>query len=143
MIGTHGRSVYVLEAGPLEEWSAEVAGRPMHLFGIKPALAHRPQRSDPPPAKGTYIASNPPYGATIFYHLKTAVEAAPQIVISDGSGKPLARLNGSKEAGLNRVVWDLRPGERSDAVAPGEYTVTLTVGERSQSRTLRVEVPTR
>ena len=54
----------------------------------------------------------------------------------------VARLTGSKEAGLQKVVWNLR-GMEEDAplVEPGDYTVTLKVGEQTLTKKLTVEKP--
>ena len=68
-------------------------------------------------------------------------------------------LDGKKEAGINRVNWDLRYrapaepteeqrrameqgfgfGPRGPMVEPGEYTVKVSAGSNEVSKTLRVE----
>src|SRR5262249_35764212 len=44
----------------------------------------------------------------IDYYLKTAPSGNVRISISDKSGKLVREMMGTKEAGVNRVVWDLR-----------------------------------
>jgi hypothetical protein len=75
----------------------------------------------------------------------------------------IREINGAKEAGLNRAVWDLRhaspieitPGQqggggggggggffgggRGPRAAPGEYTIRLTAAGKQSTKTVRVE----
>ena len=58
----------------------------------------------------------------------------------------MREIAGTKEAGINRIVWDLRvaapagvPNTRGPFVLPGTYTVKLTAEGREMTRTLQVE----
>jgi hypothetical protein len=51
--------------------------------------------------------ANPPYGASINYYLKAATEGDVKLEIKDAGGKIVRTLDGTKEAGINRVWWDL------------------------------------
>jgi hypothetical protein len=51
---------------------------------------------------------NPPYGAPIAYHLKSAPKDDVKITVADASGRTIRTLTGTKEVGINRVWWDLR-----------------------------------
>src|SRR5438445_10813639 len=51
---------------------------------------------------------NPPYGATINYWLKSAPTGDVTLTMQDAGGKTIRTLKGTKNAGLNRVWWDLR-----------------------------------
>ena len=66
-----------------------------------------------------FTAPNPPNGAMIDYYLKTKPEGNVRITISDTSGKVVRELTGTKEAGVNRVVWDLRMGAPGQALGGG------------------------
>jgi photosystem II stability/assembly factor-like uncharacterized protein len=133
VIGTHGRSVYVLDVAPLEELTPQVLSAGAHLFEVKPVAAGKRRPTDPPAAK-SYAAPNPPAGAVIYYHLKAAPAGPVSVVITDASNKVVATLAGATTAGLHRLVWDLKP-----AAAPGEYAVTVKAGERSLTKKVRVE----
>ncbi|HWO89513.1 MAG TPA: hypothetical protein VNL98_10225, partial [Gemmatimonadales bacterium] len=41
--GTHGRSIYVMDIGPLEEVTDSILRAPAHLFAIEPALLYTPR----------------------------------------------------------------------------------------------------
>ncbi len=137
VIGTHGRSIYVMNIAPLEEMSAKVLAADMHLYNVRPAVAFTVNETDPP--KG-FVASNPPYGATIYFHLLKEPVQAPTLTITDPAGKKLAFLTGAQRAGLQAVTWNLRrQGDKATLVPAGEYGVRLHVGERDLAKKVRVE----
>ena len=110
--------------------------------------------------------NNPPKGAILTYHLASAPEDGVQMTITDADGNTVRSLRSRNEddkkedgpyipaqAGWNRFVWDLRydkvgtiNGKDAAAeikvdgamVAPGDYTVTLTAGDESQTQTVTV-----
>jgi photosystem II stability/assembly factor-like uncharacterized protein len=140
VIGTHGRSVYVLDVWPLQELTAEARAQAAYLCDVRPALAYDPRLGRGSTPGKTFLGSNPPYGATIWFHLR---EAGPATVTIRDGGEVVARLTGGGKAGLQSVQWGLRrdagPGEEARRVAAGDYAVTLTVAGRSISKTVRVE----
>jgi photosystem II stability/assembly factor-like uncharacterized protein len=146
VIGTHARSVYVMDIAPLEEMTDKVMASDVYLFTVKPATTVMVKTRDEMTASNGvtrhYTALNPEFGAAIYYYLKTAVTAPPTLTINDGDKKVIARLTGSKDAGLHHVVWNLR-GSEEDAprVEAGDYTVTLKVGEQTLTQKVTVEKP--
>jgi photosystem II stability/assembly factor-like uncharacterized protein len=146
VVATHGRSLFVMDIGPLEEMTPEVLSASAYLFDIKPAVLFHYGRSRGYQGAKLYTAPNPPYGATIHYYLKTAAREPVQITITDPPGHIIAKLKGTQEAGLHRVHWRLDHGERDDEpgpygplVAPGDYVVKLRVGRQVLAKTVRVE----
>jgi photosystem II stability/assembly factor-like uncharacterized protein len=138
VIGTHGRSLYVMDIAPLEELTPKVLAAEAHLFGVRPATAFRPRKGEAP-AKG-YVAPNAPFGATLWYYLKAAPAAGTTLTVLDRAGKAVAALPLAPRAGLQRVVWDLRPdADREALVPPGEYTARLQVGATRLERPVRVD----
>ena len=45
----------------------------------------------------------------ISYYLKAAAGDDVKITIADAAGKVIRNLDGTKKAGINRVLWDLAP----------------------------------
>ena len=105
-----------------------------------------------------------PPGAAIYYYLKTASTAPVEITILDHRGEQVVRrLTGPSEAGINRVLWDLResplpprrgvgetsrekflmargPRERpGPLVQPGQYRVRLSVGKKQFESSILIE----
>jgi photosystem II stability/assembly factor-like uncharacterized protein len=166
ILGTHGRSIWILDdATPLQEINEQVTSESAYLFSMRPAL-----RFDGGGGRGggvgqggnkPFAGPNPPFGAAITYYLKE--HGAAKVDVLDAAGKvvrELARM--PEEAGLNRVVWDLRyQGPHARAVSggddpeagggfgfpargplvlPGKYTVRLTAGGKTLTRELEVKV---
>jgi photosystem II stability/assembly factor-like uncharacterized protein len=139
VIGTHGRSVYVMDVAPLEEMTAKTLAAPAHLFDLRAATAFQPRAAELP-AKSNFVAPNPPYGAVVWYHLKEAPAQAATLTVFDAGGKVVATLPAAQKAGLHRAMWNLQAdGQKGVLVAPGNYSVRLQVGDRMMTKVQRVD----
>jgi photosystem II stability/assembly factor-like uncharacterized protein len=159
IVGTHGRSVFVLDdLGPLSAAPAKGAGD-LQLFEVRPAAQYRLYGSGGNTGHKAFLAANPPEGALITYRLGRKLDEKEEvkITIKDASGSVVRELKGPKEAGLDRANWDLRfepplrpePGEggeggffgppRGPLVPPGTYTATVAVGATSANQTITVQ----
>jgi len=162
IVGTHGRSIWVLDdITPLEQLDTKVLNADLYLFDVRPATAWRIYGHKGNTGHKFFAAPNPPYGALINYYLKSKPDEKVKVGITvlDKDGKTIRELEGKKEAGINRVNWDLRYnppaqpseeerqameqgfgfGPRGPLVEPGEYTVKISVGSNETSKTVRVE----
>ncbi|MFN8062366.1 MAG: hypothetical protein U0Q12_24655 [Vicinamibacterales bacterium] len=146
VVGTHGRSIYVLDdIGFLSGATAEALGAASHLFQPRPASVMLQWKQESYGAQRQFVGPNPPLGMILNYHLKSAADAAPAITIVDGQGATVRKLTGPKDAGFQRVVWDLRaegpgvPNVRGPFVVPGTYTVRLSANGVDTSRTVVVK----
>ncbi|MCH7944778.1 MAG: hypothetical protein IIC73_02005 [Armatimonadetes bacterium] len=142
VIGTHGRSIWTVPLAPLEQLTNEnleadaFVCKPtnMYLLGYMTRLNWSGNRLWQSPN-----SVQSPSGravATIYYHLKDATEEDVRIVISRPNGEEVADIDGDGDAGLNMVRW--RPNRRRPAT-PGEYSVTLYVGEATYTTSITVE----
>jgi len=157
ILGTHGRSIWILDdITPFEQMNAEILSSNLHLFDIRPAVEWHLMDAKTAIGHAFFITENPPYGAIVQYYLKSNTDR-PKIEILDPAGKPIRTLaNVTSDTGLNRVAWDLRsdpparatPGQgrggrggapRGYLVPPGEYTVRLTAGAAQDSKKVVVE----
>jgi hypothetical protein len=148
VIGTHGRSLYVMNVAPLQDLNGKVLQSDIHLFDVKPALAYRPRTFKSSPGKA-FVGQNPTYGAGIYYYLRDGIQETPLITVSDVSGQKLAEFNGVKTAGLHRVTWKLQQPSQGQPppkgtvvfrpVPSGNYVVSLRVGERRWTTSVRVD----
>jgi photosystem II stability/assembly factor-like uncharacterized protein len=163
VLGTHGRSVWILDdLTPFEQMSDSVRNADATLFDIQPGIHYRLYNRGSVTGHKMFTAANPPYGAVINYYLKEKAKDEVKVKITDKSGKTVRELTGPKEAGVNRVVWDLRGapavppespagggeggggggfgfGPRGLKAAPGDYTVTISVAGHQLAKTVRVE----
>lgn len=141
VIGTHGRGIWIMDVVPLQDFSSKVQETPAHLFEVKPANAFR-RRALTDLGIKAFTGENPPYGASIYLYL--AKPGAPEVTIQDAAGKKVLELKASKEAGLQRLGWNLNKSGSTallfNPVPSGEYTVTVKLGDFEQSRRFRVQV---
>jgi photosystem II stability/assembly factor-like uncharacterized protein len=113
VIATYGRGFWILDdLTPLQQMTDHVRDANAHLF--TPHVTYRfrsgtvPVTMSDDPTAG----QNPPYGAAISYYLKAAPSGDVKLRIEDAKGQTVRTINGTKNAGINRVTWDLR-GEPS------------------------------
>ncbi len=162
ILGTHGRSIWVLDdITPLEQLDSKSLAADVHLFDMRPATAWRIYGHKGNTGHKFFVAKNPPYGALITYSLKSKLDDKAKLTISilDKEGKLIRELEGKKEAGIHRVNWDLRYtapaepteeqreamalgfgfGPRGPMVEPGEYTVKVSVEKGEVAKPVRVE----
>jgi hypothetical protein len=127
----------------LQDVKPAVLAAPAYLFEVRPALQFEYRTGRGAGTGKSYLAPNPEYGASIYYHLKEKSPGDVTLTVRGPEGKPLAKLKGAADAGLHRVQWDLKttPDDPKDAaeVKPGEYTVELRAGGQMQTRKVRVE----
>jgi hypothetical protein len=160
VLATHGRSFFVLDdITPLQQLNDEVLSSDIHLFTPRSAVAwHEDRTVNNGGGLSIFRAANPVDGTYISYYLKDTVSNV-RIEVIDVRGQVIRELAGSKDAGINRVAWDLRKSltpeqetlaakkddsrlepERilGDLVTPGIYVVKLTVNGRTLKSTVQV-----
>jgi len=116
VIGTHGRSVWVLDdITPLEKMSDSLLNSDVALFDPRPAVQYRIYNRRGSTGHKEFRAPNPAYGAVINYYLKAKSSDPVRLTITDSAGKTIRELTGPREAGLNKIVWDLRYGAAAGA----------------------------
>ncbi len=162
ILGTHGRSIWICDnVSFLQELSEDVPGRTAFMFSIRPALRHTVRPTRYGIGDRVFRGENPPYGALVTYYLKEepGKKDSLNLEILDGTRKVIREIrNFSREAGLNRVAWDLRlegprprkkaeegedfffGGSRGPQALPGMYTVRLTVNDQSFEKPLEVRL---
>jgi hypothetical protein len=137
-----------------------------YLFPIRPAVRWAGSSGTFRANERDWIAPNPPPGAWINLYLKSAPKTPVTVTIADKAGRTVRTLRPRGEAGVNRIVWNLRhnlPGEpaagaaggpgalasappaggrggapQGPAVAPGEYTVKVEAAGRTMNGIVKV-----
>ncbi|MCL4209905.1 MAG: PDZ domain-containing protein [Phycisphaeraceae bacterium] len=156
-LGTHGRGFFIVDIGPIQELSAEVLGKPAHLFTIEDAYQWNFYSNEGWSGNRLFNGPNGPYGAAVSYHLKSAVErGAITLTIRDASGRVIRSLEAPTGQGLHRVYWNFqgdpapgaaqgggqpggRRGGRAQTVPPGTYTAVLKVGDQEFTQSFEVK----
>jgi len=155
IFGTHGRSIWILDdMTPLEQLTKETLASKSYLFDIRQGVIFNPYSHKGFIGHKFFVAPNPPFGAMISYYLREKAKEDVKILVSDSSGKTVRELTGPKEAGINRITWDLRynpPASgaqeqadrffsiRAPFVLPGEYKVMLRAAGEETTKTVKVE----
>jgi hypothetical protein len=147
IIGTHGRSIYIVDIAPLQELTPKVLAADVHLFDVQPATVGRARLTRGWAGTRTFLGTNPPAGTTIYYYLKETLNEAPLLTVADSAGNTVNQWKGVKEAGLHRVTWNPSPlgagafggGAGTRPLPAGDYRVLLRIGERTWTKTVHVE----
>lgn len=144
--GTHGRSLWIMDASELRQMNTERLESAVHLFRPAPTVMWRPL-----PGRGrakTFFGENPKMGGSVLYHLKQGAKSVDLKVVAL-DGRSVRSLESSTEAGFHRVRWDLRRDATKGAsgrtrqgrrVAPGTYRVELEVDGKSYTQPIVVRV---
>jgi photosystem II stability/assembly factor-like uncharacterized protein len=152
------------------DWSGVVTGSANYLSGRKATYTVKMTPDGEAARRYLDAGENPPAGAIIAYRLPEVPEEPLTLTFSKKDGgdvrsftsrtaddPPTAKeRRAPAQAGWNRFVWDLRyapvtkiegtdpPSEKpldGPMVAPGDYTVTLKIGENELTEPFRVVKP--
>ena len=169
VVSTYGRGFWILDdLSPIQQLTPEVMASDAHLFRPRAGYRFRNIPGQASTSNDPTVGENPPYGASINYWLKAAPAGDVTITIQQPNGQTVRTLRGTKNAGVNRISWDLRNeptkesrmrvkplyadwfevpaegraapglGRFSVIMPPGTYTVKLSVGGREFTQPLEV-----
>ncbi len=167
VVGTYGRGFWIMDdIGPLQQWD-DVGDKAAHLFQPRDEYRLHPITAPFAQFDDWSAGENPPYGAPLSYWLAEETDGI-ELEIRNAAGETIRTLQGSGDAGLNRVHWNLREdattevrlrtppdfadwmvldedrtrdsqiGRISILAPPGEYTVALMAGDTEETRSLNV-----
>ena len=158
VLGTHGRSIWILDdTRPFAEWS-DSEGRAAHLFSARPGTIFQYRKDTSYRGQAEFHGRNPDDGVYLTYRIAEGSEDV-RMAIRNASGDLVREMAVPGSAGVHRVNWDLRHGHpdvplawepwdhpqlprpvetRGPFVSPGSYTVTLEAN--GASSTTEVEV---
>lgn len=124
---THGRGFWIVDVSPLQQMTAAVAAKPVHLFTPRTGFqwGESPLRgaSGNGNAQGFFVTPNPAYGAAISYRITAPGSPTARISIVNVAGDTVATLSGPGTPGLHTVTWGYNvsstPGPRA-MLSPSE-----------------------
>ena len=151
VVGTHGRSFYILDdITPLRQAAALAAAPDVHLFTPQEAWRFRwNKNTDTPLPPDEPAGQNPPDGAVLHYYLKAAAKGPVTLEVLDAQGGVVRRYSSadpveplvegrntpdywirphrplSSTAGLHRFVWDVH--HERPAVTGFSYPISATL----------------
>jgi hypothetical protein len=133
---THGRGMWALDAGLIQELTDQVLAKQAHLFKIETMKLPRW-------SWWGWDEMNP---AHIFFYLQKSQQV--KLAVKDNAGKLVREFQVKGDAGLNDVAWDFtkeglkKTGEffrQYPFVAAGNYTVELIAGAVIEKGTIDVK----
>jgi len=114
VIGTHGRSLWVLDhLEPIQEFAAaQSASADAKLFSVPSAMQFRmwDNQNDEFWGHQFFVGENPPTDAVIQFHLKRPVQDL-RFKITDAAGRDIRDLAvpaNRNQAGIQTICWDMR-----------------------------------
>jgi photosystem II stability/assembly factor-like uncharacterized protein len=118
VIGTHGRGAWILDDISSLQQRTEAQAADLFLFDIRPAIRWQTSSTNVFTGDRTFAGPNPPNGALIDYFLRSPSDVSVKVL--DRSGKPVRTIaDAPKQAGVNRLVWDLRYDPPTAPAPPG------------------------
>jgi photosystem II stability/assembly factor-like uncharacterized protein len=127
VLGTHGRSIIILDDVRLLDDGDPSTIAEARLFPIRPATQEYTMRLLPTPGASEFSAPNPPTGALLTYILpdeattastssngsspprdSARTDTVARLTITAADGKVVRELTGPNRRGIHRIAWDLR-----------------------------------
>ncbi|HSU82666.1 MAG TPA: hypothetical protein VLR69_09625 [Thermoanaerobaculia bacterium] len=156
VIGTHGRSVYVIDdIRPLRTLSETTLAEPVHLYGVSPAQQHW-NAGEPGGfglGAGEYRGENEPYGAILTYSLsgpglpypdekkeRARKEEEREARLRQEEGRPVTGLPQTpQELSASETPGKATPAAKGEAAAkPGEKTPERPKAEETKEVEIRI-----
>jgi photosystem II stability/assembly factor-like uncharacterized protein len=154
IVATHARGVWIADdISPLQQMASTPPSDPI-LFDVRPAVAYLSDRQSGQQVGGqkVFVGENPARGAALNYYLPAAASGDVKIAIADATGRVIRTLDGTKNAGINRVMWNLTatpPASQGGGVGrggfgggppveAGTYLATLTASGKTVSKPVQV-----
>ncbi|MEM7588111.1 MAG: glycosyl hydrolase, partial [Acidobacteriota bacterium] len=100
--GTHGRSMFILDALPIQELTPEVRSEPLHVFPVDPVSYQRGWRS-----RRSAWFHDPIDDPSLSIPFWSADEGRITLLIEDEAGHAVQRLELEASPGINAFEWDL------------------------------------
>lgn len=150
VIATHGRSLWTMNISGLEELAK--ANMEKDVFLCRPQnvyiMSARGGQQDNWDGDRIWTARNTQPGTDIFYYMKADTLADVTIRVTDAEGIEMANITAYKSAGLHSIRWNARTGGGGGfgggggprRLTPGDYRVTLKVGDKEYVTSVHVEM---
>lgn len=154
VLGTHGRSIWVLDdASCFAHCTSENLQLPFSVFPIRPAQPRRTRDLAGQWTDQAFRPVNPTFGLRAWYWVREFAAEDVAFTVEDAQGVTVAKLAGSNAPGLHRLTWDCQPleqlrladeGEEPSETffcRPGRYVLRGTFGTHATETPFEVLAP--
>ena len=108
IIGTHGRSIWILDdISPLRQLTKKITNKEIHLFSNKTATKWRKINTGRKQPFFEFRGENPPSGGLIHYYSNSVLDDSAKIIIIDKKTDRTYTMKSPVKAGINRAIWPL------------------------------------
>ncbi|MDQ3068967.1 MAG: hypothetical protein M3R55_04470 [Acidobacteriota bacterium] len=106
VVGTHGRGIFIADITHLQEMTSATMSADAHLFDVRPAVQWQFMGLERASSSQNYNGPSRAAGVHVNYWLKSVPAGDVKLRVYEGT-RLVRELTGTKNAGLNTVVWDL------------------------------------
>lgn len=136
VIGTHGRSIWILEdITPLEHFASAASATAPMLFPVRPATAYNVNSPQGWSGNSEFRAPNPANGAIVRYWIPEGWQPAPPEAPEAAAGSDVPAATGSAQRGRRRGERGV--GERAQADEGPTLEIQIVDGAGNSVRTLK------
>lgn len=125
IIGTHGRSAWILDALPIQELTPEVEKQPLHLFAVREVQAQRGWRS----ARREWF-DFPQFRPRLDVPYWSAAAGEVEATVVDANDQPVRRITLKTKRGINNLRFDLKV-DQSLALAAEKFAVDKLANDKT------------
>jgi photosystem II stability/assembly factor-like uncharacterized protein len=135
VVGTHGRSIYVVDLTILRAWQKRSSDQRLMVW--EPAkIAWDKAWGVAPNA----FAEAPEPKLALQYFVGAGTDMAVEFRIEDAKGKVVHKLAATAKLGYNKLEWNLRLGDKGKQyLAAGTYSIVAKLGAEERKVDLKVE----
>jgi len=105
IVATHGRGIFITDITPLQELTAAVLAKDIHLFSIESKVRWVSNRTNHS-SSINFSGESEPNGIVVHYYLKNKVQDDVKVLVYKGN-QVIHEIKGDNTPGLHRVVWNM------------------------------------
>jgi hypothetical protein len=114
IVATHGRGIWIADISPLAELCSKVLDQDIYLFNIEPKIKWV-NNDFSNSSSANFAGESESNDVAVYYYLKNKAATDVKVSVFQG-GMLINEIKGSKDAGINKVLWNMSiPKERSEA----------------------------
>lgn len=138
VIATHGRSIWTIPVGALEQLDSATMDKDVAV--LKPATMYGLGKIYDGWYEGDRVWSSPNTqpGAQIFFYAKADSTEKATVRIESVDGNALGTVQSDVKAGLNYVYWRPR-GRGANQMETGDYRIVVKIGDKEYTSVLHYE----
>lgn len=138
IVGTHGRSLWVLDdLAPFQQFTPQITQEAAHFFAPAPALRFWPWSQVEEEGDAAFYGRNPAYGAQLSYYLAKESKDPGELIIKDSDGRIVRTMKGTRPLGPDEA-----PPQEEDLPPAAGIPANTRQAEQHEARPTHPATPT-